>query len=225
MTLLEKWIKENAKEGANIDEALGLVKDLDPLKNIQTKDEALTFMERNTAFRSALDFETTRRAEKAIETFKEKRLPDLLKENEEKVRAEISPNDTPEQKEIRELKEWQQNQLKKEKQYEQKAMLRNKAKELAEQEGVQFDPLRAEKYYVFGDDAENVLLDEIKYLKSTIETELSTKLKGQFGTQQPSASTKTPDQNIDLQLAEARKNGDLLAASKLFLEKQTQQAE
>lgn len=221
MTLLE-WIKKNAVEGADITEAEGLIKDLDPLKNIQTKDEALAFMERNQVFKSALDAETSRRADKAVDKFKEKNLPEIIKEREEAVRKEVNPEETPEQKRIRELEEKLANSDKEKQQNALKAELRQKAKEIAEKKGVPYDPLRAERLFIYGEDAESVLNDEIDYIGQTIEKQLSDKLKSKYVGKTPSAGGVEPT-GIDEQIAAAKKSGNLFEASKLMVQKSQQE--
>lgn len=182
MKSIREWIEKNAvlKDGASLDELESFAKDLDPLKNIKTKDEAYDFMLRNDAFKSALDYETQKRVENALNKFKDEKLPDILKSEGEKIRAEINPEETPEQKRIRELEDRIKKDDEERRVNQLKQALREKAKELAEKEKVPYDPLRAERFALFGEDADNMLTDDISYLKKSIETELSSRLKGQY---------------------------------------------
>ena len=182
MNSLEKWIEENSKDGADIAKAKELIKDLDPLKNITTSDEALAFMERNSVFRSAIDAETSRRSEKAIETWKGKNLDKLMKEKEEQVRLELNPEEDPRDKTIREMQEKMKQRDIKDAQTELKAKLRAKASDIG------FDPIKAERYYIYGDDAEKMLVEDSEYFSTTLNEKLEKEIKTRFAGQTPKGS-------------------------------------
>lgn len=211
-------------DGANVAEAEQMVKDLEelnPMNSIKTKEDALAFMERNQIFKSALDAETSIRAEHAIDKFKEKKLPDLIKAEKDKLEKELNPDLTDEQKRIKEL-ENRLSEADKEKQVNQsKANLRTKAEEIAKKAGVKYDPIHAERFHVYGDDAEKMLTDEITYFKSTIDNELSAKLKGQFTTTPPRSGEVT-EGSFEERIAAAKKSGNLGLVTKLLVEKQTE---
>ena len=96
-------IKRIARDDADLSSIEKMLGDLDPLKNIQSKEDALSFMDRNQVFKAALDAETSKRVENALNRFQTEKLPEILKEKE----SEWSriPEETPEQKRIRELEE------------------------------------------------------------------------------------------------------------------------
>lgn len=217
--MLLDWIKKNIREGADIKEAESLIKDLDPLKNIKSKTEALAFIERNDLFRSALDSETSIRVDNALERFKENKLPGIVKEEQEKIRKELNPEETEQDKRIRELEQKLEAADNEKLQSNTKLTLREKAKQLAEETGVPYDPLRAERLYVYGDKAEEMLTDEINYLKGTIEKELSSKLKGQYINTAPKTG-KTVSGSLDERLNKAKSEGNLTLATQLYMEKQ-----
>lgn len=196
MTIID-WIKANAKEGANIAEAEGLVKDLDPLKNITEPAQALDFINRNSVFKSALDSETSLRIENHDKKFTESKLPGLLKIEADKIRAEINPKETPEQKDNRELRERLDAMEKNEANGKRKIELRTIAAEYSKEKGVSYDPLRAEKFVSFGDDAETILKDTIDYTKSYSDKLLEEKMKDYFkGSPPPGKPTGDPDKTI-----------------------------
>ena len=222
MTLLE-WIKANAKEGANVAEAEEMIEKSNPIKNVATKEDALSFIAQNTVFQSALDSETSKRVDNALEKFKSDKLPTMLKEETEKVRAELNPKETEADKRIRELEDKIKKAEKKEAMQNHKAALRAKAKELAEAEKVPYDPMRAEMFSAFGEDAESMLAKDINYIKTTVESQLSGKLKQQFSTATPTGGTVDPA-TLDQRIADAKKDGDLNTATKLYFEKLNTQA-
>jgi len=113
-----------------------------------TDDVALAHV---TASQSLRDKVSRPVAEAALKNFQELKLPDLLKVEAEKVRAEYKPKDeTPEQKELREMREWKKQVEADKKAETTKDALRKKAGEL------KYDPLKAERFYTMPD-AEEVL--------------------------------------------------------------------
>ena len=66
MDELLKWIKANMKEGAKVEEVEKLVKELDPLGKIKTKEDALKLIKDNGFLNSALDSETSLRVDNAL---------------------------------------------------------------------------------------------------------------------------------------------------------------
>lgn len=112
-------------------------------------------------------------AEAALRNYETEKLPLKLKEEADKVRAEFKPKDeTPEQKELREMREWKKQVEEREKADTRKAELRKKAAEL------KYDPLKAEKLYALPD-ADSVLDDLVKDLAERDKkiAELETKMK------------------------------------------------
>lgn len=180
MTLME-WIEKNAAEGANLEEAKKLVEGA----NLpQSKEDAAKLVEDNQYLKSELDSRVSKSVENATERFKENKLPDILKEEREKIRQELNPEETEEQKRIRELQEKVQS-FETEKQKEQrKAQLREKAKELG------YDPLDAENYVAFGDKAEEMLEKHSKKFQSTVDTKVNEYIKQKYGGKPPEAPTE-----------------------------------
>ncbi len=108
--------------------------------------------------------------------FKENKLPDILKEEREKLIAELNPKETPKDKELRELKEWRIKQELKEKDNVLKTSLMSLGKEIG------YDPIRAADFSIYGDEAEAKLKETATYIKETIqkkiEEEINTRLAG-----------------------------------------------
>ena len=184
MNIVE-WIKQNAtlKEGVDIKEAEKLMADLDPLKNITSKEAALEFIDRNGFFKSALDSAISKAVASHDEKFKAEKLPEILKAETEKIRAELNPEETPEQKRLREL-EAKLQQAEKERQInELKSQLRAQAKEM----GFTMD---AERYAAYGDKAFDMMKADKEAIDALIE---ETKKSFYDGNPKPTKPELDPD--------------------------------
>jgi hypothetical protein len=221
MELLD-WIKANVKEGAKIEEAQELMKGINPLDGLDSKDKALELIEKNQMLKAALDSETSKRIERHDEKFKSEKLPELIKQREEELRKELQPEETPEQKRIRELEEKLNQKDQAEQLYQKKLELREKAKQYAEEKGIQYDSTRAEKFAQFGDDAEKLMIDSIDYMDTYGKSLLDSKLKDTYRGNAPKGNNGQPA-DINEQIAEAKKNGDLTKASHLAFQKAREQ--
>lgn len=178
MTILD-WVKANAKDGANIAEAEELISKANPITSVKTKVDAIQFIKNNELFASALDSETSTRSETRLKNFKEKDLPGLLKDREEALRKELNPEETPEQKQIRELEEWKAAQIEASKVNDLKSALRAKAQEIGA------DPLKAERYAVHGEKAEEFLISDHEAFNAAVKAGLDTEIKTRFGGKMP----------------------------------------
>jgi len=169
MSKLLDWIKENAKEGANIAEAEELV-NTGTFDGIKTKEQAIDFMGKNEVFKSANDSLISTAVSNHDERFMSEKFPGLIKAEKEKFRKELNPDLTPEQKRIAELEE--RDRLRDEKDQLRDAQdakkdlektLRQKAVDL------KYDPLKAEKYSIYGEKAVEMLESEAKDFNAAIE--------------------------------------------------------
>ncbi|MEA3370799.1 MAG: hypothetical protein U9Q40_05610 [Campylobacterota bacterium] len=193
MTIAE-WIKANTtlKEGVDIKEVDGLIADLDPLKNLETIDQALSFMDRNDLFKRALKKNETQAIEKHDKKFMETKFPELMKEEREKIVKELNPEETAQDKEIRELKQWKldtENANKKRiLEAENLAALKDKAKEI----GYDGDIERYSR--LSGENAIEYMLADHK-----VNTEYKEKLKKEvYGDNKP--PSKSEEENTDYDL-------------------------
>lgn len=181
MPILDE-IKKIAKDDADLSGIEKMLGDLDPLKNIQSKEDALSFIDRNQTFKSALDAETSKRVENALSKFKEEKLPELISE------ATKPKDETPEQKRIRELEERVAKADAREKMLERQKQFRGKAKELGFSEDI------AAELAGFGDDAGNLVDKLAEYQKSTINSAVEAEIKKRFG---EGAQPKQADESKD----------------------------
>lgn len=171
MTVLE-WIKANAKTDANIAEVEEM---LEASKLPDSKESAWDFIQKNKVFKSAMDAEVSRATAAHDEKFMATKFPDIMKAEKEKLMKELHPEETPLEKRVREQDERIKAFENKESENARKEVLRKKAVEIG------FDPVRAERYSVFGDDAENVLLEDHTYMQSFVKTGIETEVKNRFG--------------------------------------------
>lgn len=185
MTLTE-WIKANVKDGVDVTEAEKLVADLNPLKDVKTADDALAFIKRNEVLVKALDAETARRVESHDKKYQEEKLPGLLEAEREKIRKELAPEETEEQKRIRALEE----ENKKMRDDQAKGQRKAKLRELAKESG--FDPDLAEDFAVYGDDAEKYIEKHKKAAERRLEEQLSEELKKRGAAGHPRGGDVTP---------------------------------
>jgi len=175
-----EWIKANAtlKEGTNLNEFETLVSDLDPLKNIKSKEDALNFIDRNTFFKSGLDSAVSRAVSSHDEKFTSEKLPELIKAQREAWVKEANPTETPEQKKIRELEDWKKESLNKETKYQLKDALTKKANELDYSVDV-------ERFVIYGDKALDQLTAEHSERQSYVKTEIERITKEKYGNNTP----------------------------------------
>lgn len=178
MSDILEFIEKNA-EGVDLEEAKKLVSGY--IKKPDNKEEAEKMIEEVQQIKSVLDSRISKSVEHATERFKESKLPEILKEEKEKIRAELQPQETEEQKRIRELQE-KISSFEKEKQIEsKKAELRAKAKELG------FDPLKAERYAVYGDEATDILSKDVEDINGLVNSKVEEMIKTKYGGHAPDA--------------------------------------
>lgn len=187
MELME-WIEKNAAEGADLQEAKKLVEGMPKLP--QSKEEAAKVVEDNQYIKSELDSRISKSVDNALKKFEETKLPEREKEIRERVQKELNPEETPEQKRVRELEEKLQNYDKERQTEKRKAELREKAKELG------FDPLKAERYAAFGEDAEAELEKDVNELQTQINSKLEEEIKKRYGGKEPEAPPEKNENSI-----------------------------
>ncbi len=179
MEQLLEWIKNNAAEGANVEEAEKLVQGLTKLP--ENREEAAKLLDEDKTLKSELDARISKSVDNAIERYEQNKLPEKEKELRDKVQKELNPEETEEQRKIRELNEKLEAMESKEQTEQRKAQLRTKAKELG------FDPIKAERYAAFGEDAEKVLEEDAEWFKSSINNEVEKSIKERYGGKVPEA--------------------------------------
>lgn len=92
---------------------------------------------------------------KREKNLRENEFPKLIEAEREKIRKEYAPKDeTPEQKELREMREWKSQMLEKEKSFQRKEDLRSKYKDL--------DPEIASELYALDDEQVDKIMTSMK---------------------------------------------------------------
>lgn len=204
MSKLSDWIKENVKEGANVAEAEELVQ-AETFEGIKTKEQAIDFIDKNDVFKSAKDSLISTAVNAHDDKFKETKLPEIIKAKREEWTKEMNPEETPEQKRIRELETRDAERDSKERKRDLEDALLTKASEIG------FDPIRAKDYSVYGDKAIDKLVDDAGWYKSQIELKVKETVKGTLAGKPPKdGDPPATGKRAELinQYNEAEKNGD-----------------
>lgn len=216
MSVLEN-IKQYLKDDADLNVVSEILNDLNPLKNVKTKEDALNFIDRNEVFKQALKSQVDRRFDIGLQTWKENHLPSLINDEREKIIKELNPEETEDQKRLRAAEQKLKEFESKEKRVELENKLMGKAKEIG------FDPVFARSFSMFGDEAESKLNSFNEYVQNYSKSKMNEQLKGVYSNQTPTAGGNAPTQDINTKIADAKKSGDLRTASQLFFQKAQEQ--
>jgi hypothetical protein len=173
MSILEE-VAAYVKDDVDKDELAGALKGYVKPEAL-TRDDLTGLIRQNKDFASLFDSEVNTRRDKGVDNFMEKKLPEILKEKEEEIRKKYNPEETPEQKRIRDLEQKIADN--------EKMQLTNLVKDQLSlvAKDKEFDSEIARKLAPLGDQAES-LIDEILAWKNGI---LGETLKGQYVTKPP----------------------------------------
>lgn len=172
------WAKAHAKEDANVAEFEELVSKAAPPDDAK---QAIDYIRAIPSLRSAYDAALNTEYNRAVKKYEEEKLPEKEKELRETIRKELNPDESPEQKQIRELREKLEAKEKAEALTERKEALRAKAKEF----GV--DPDIAADFALYGDEAENFLKRHAEWHKKELDAIKAETARGAFGNRTPQA--------------------------------------
>ena len=181
MEELLKLIKANMKEGADFAAIETLAKGLNPLAGVKTVDEAKAFIEKTTLLKSANDSLISIAVKSHDDKFTAEKLPELLKAEGEKIRKEINPKETDEQKTIREQKGRIDALEANGKKSELKTSLLSQAKELDYGGDVDL-------FLGLGDKAGELLKAEAGRFKTAVDERVSKDIKELYGEVKPRTS-------------------------------------
>lgn len=128
------------------EEVQELLQEINPLSKVQDADSAAELIANHDVLKKGRDKLVTSAIESHKRKFEEEKLPQLRKSVRDEVVKELNPEETPEQKRLRELEQQLQERERRERQYQLKEQLRTKAKELDFDEDLaeQFALLQAE---------------------------------------------------------------------------------
>lgn len=110
--------------------------------SVLEKGDLVAAAEANKDVLSELDSLKDTHHQKALEKFKKNEVPKLLNDAKEEVRKELAPEESPEQKQIRELTE----KFNREKQKSARAEIHRQLTELATSEGIELDAVFVTKH-------------------------------------------------------------------------------
>lgn len=184
MDILE-WAKANAKEDANMAELEELVERANPINKVQSQAEAEVLINNTKQLKSYFDSYVSRAVENHDTKFKENKLPEILKEEREKLRKELNPEETEEQKQLREIRD----ELKQEKNLRalemKRSELRTKGKDFGIPEKI------SERFAAFGDDSELALSQVGEFIQTSIQDGIESGVKDKFkGRKAPESGAK-----------------------------------
>lgn len=182
MSKLTEWIKNNVKDGADLAEVERLIAGENPLLGLDSTDKAVEFIKGNDILKRAFDSVQSKAAQAHDEKFMAEKLPNILKEEREKIRLELNPDEDLATKTKREFEEFKAQVAADKANQELIVKLEAKAAEL------EFDPIRARRYAAYGEKAFEELENDATWRKTDIETTLGAKLKEKFNGKPPVTS-------------------------------------
>lgn len=185
-----QWVEKNVKEEADLEEFRKLIPSAEELaKHPEVKphfDRAVT---------SAVKTHDTK--------FTEEKLPDIIKAEREKLMAELNPEETIEQKLLRETREEMAALKKRDRDNERKAEIRKKSNEL-DINKVGLSPDFFETFAAFGDDALPTLEAFMSLVSTSFNEALEKELASRLGTTAPKAGV-TPTGSAPKTIDEAQR--------------------
>lgn len=173
---LVAWAKANAKDGVNVAEFEELVSKAAPPDDAK---QATEYIRAIPSLRSAFDAALNREFDRATEKYEKEKLPEKEKALRESIRKELNPDETPEQKQIRELREKLEAKERAEAITARQNALRAKAKDFG------LDPEIAADYAQYGDEAENVLKRHAEWHKKELDAIKADTARTAFGNKTP----------------------------------------
>ena len=181
MEELLKLIKANMKEGADIAAIETLAKGLDVLAGVKTVDDAKEFIRKNDLLNKANDSNVSIAVQSHDDKFTKDKLPGLLKEEREKTIKEVNPEESKDQKIIREQKERIDALEATGKRSDLKTTLLSQAKELGYSGNVDL-------FLGHGEKAGDFLKSEAKRFKTAVDERVSSDIKKLYGDIKPKTS-------------------------------------
>lgn len=204
---LKEWIASHAAEGTDLAEVDSLIPGPDEL----VRDPALkpSF---DRAVQAAM-IEHDRR-------FTDERLPKMLDEERAKIRKELAPEETPEQRRIRELEERIAKQDAERERIARRDALRVKANEMGIGD-IGLSPDDVEPFVAFGDSAEATLASFVERTKEAFTRQLDAAVKSRYkGSAPQGGASPTADAQTKLmqEYQSAVADGDMARANRAWLE-------
>jgi len=207
MDELIKALTKHLKEGTDTAEISKILAGK-VVSEVKDKDGAAAFIKANPQLLSAYDAGITAAVQSHDTKFTAEKMPGLIEAERKKMRdeltKELNPEETPEQKQIREMSETIDKMTANDTESKLKDALRLKAKEIG------YDVSMADRFAVYGDKAVDMMEIEKKFLDTTINANIETEIKKRFGDIQPNKGkvidTKTARDGLIAQYDEMEKS-------------------
>ena len=189
MDKLTDWVKANAKDGANLAEFEGMIKDK-VLPDMPDKDAAIKFARSHPMLNSALDSSILAAVQSHDSKFQAEKLPQLEKDLRERLMQELNPKETPEQKKIRELSEALDGMKRKDAEAALKDVLRSKAKEIG------YDLSMADRFAVYGEKAAEMMQADHDLITRRVGELVEAEIKRRYGDLKPPSQSKLDQSRV-----------------------------
>jgi len=162
-----EWVRENVAEGVDVEEFVKMLpRPADLIKS-------------DPDFKSEFDRQVSYAVDNHDKRFQDEKLPTILEQEREKLRKELNPEETAEQKRIRELEERIAKADQDARKRELRDSLRKKAAELGVTD-IGLQPDDVEPFVAFGDEAPQVLESFLTRTREAFTSNLDAKLKEKF---------------------------------------------
>lgn len=189
MDKLLEWLKANVKDGADMNEATALLESV-----TEVTPERAAELAKDKEVRRIIDAEISRAVERHDERFREEKLPKLIDEERARIQKELNPDETPEQKRIRELEERIAKADAERQRVERREALRAKAQELGVTE-LGLTPDYADSFVDLGDGASEAFESLITRTKEAWTSSLDAKLKEKYAGQPPEGTPASDNED------------------------------
>lgn len=162
-----EWVRANVAEGVDVEEFVKMLpRPADLIKS-------------DPDFKSEFDRQVSYAVDNHDKRFQDEKLPTILEQEREKLRKELNPEETAEQKRIRELEERIAKADQDARKRELRDSLRKKAAELGVTD-IGLQPDDVEPFVAFGDEAPQVLESFLTRTREAFTSNLDAKLKEKF---------------------------------------------
>jgi len=194
LSVLLDWIKANVREGANLAEIEELLAG-NTIDGIDSKEKAMKLLYEQKMMKAAFDSEISKKIANHDDRFMEEKLPSLLEQERERLRSEMNPELTPEQRELKEIKAQMAKIVSEKNMVDLRERLREKAKT------INYDPDRAAKLAILGDfdKASEMMEEQATYLQATLDAERTKLVNERLGGNPPKGG-----ESVDSSLTESK---------------------
>ena len=178
MEILEA-IKSVAKDGTDFKEIEGLIKGLNPISGLTSNEQAFELIRATPLLSSAYDQHERASNDKTLENFKSGKMEETIKAREEALRQTLNPKESDSDKKLREMQDTINGMAADKLLSTLKTDLAKKAKE------IDFDPIKAMDYAVYGEKASERMEADAKWMNAEIADRVGKELKEKYSGNTP----------------------------------------